>query len=462
MAADRTPTTRIGRTARIGGLVAGQSARVAGGKLLDKARTDDAKDRAQRKRTAAVVEQVVVQLGSMKGAAMKFGQVLSTVDLPGLEQEDSERIKARLADLRDNAPQVPFAKMEKLIASEWGRPISQVLSDLDENAIAAASIGQVYRGVTKDGDEVAVKVQYPGIAEAVESDLRNMNMLLPLFGRLAPGLDTAAVGAELRERITEELDYELEAQSQRQMVRAWRGHPLFRVPTVDTELSTQRVLVTEMVQGGQPFSDVKDLPEAERDRFAEIVFRFFYGCVTRLDLVCGDPHPGNFLRLPDGTVSFFDFGMMRKLPSGYSRRESRIFSAVRAQDIHGVAAGLRDLGYLPDGFDFPDELVYEHMRRTGAWMFEWPQPVRLSGESAHRLMEDVLSIGGDWRTMVRSFDLPPEALLMRRMENILFGVACDLRASADWGALWADFFLGEEYDTELGRLERGWALERAA
>lgn len=462
MAADRTPTTRIGRTAKIGGLVAGQSARVAGGKLLDKARTDDAKDRAQRKRTAAVVEQVVVQLGSMKGAAMKFGQVLSTVDLPGLEQEDSERIKARLADLRDNAPKVPFSKMEKLIAAEWGQPISRVLSDLDEEAIAAASIGQVYRGTTKDGDEVAIKVQYPGIAEAVESDLRNMSMLLPLLGRLAPGLDTAAVGLELRERITEELDYELEAQSQRQMVRAWRGHPFFRIPAVDTTLSTQRVLVTEMVQGGQPFSEVKELPEADRDRFAEIVFRFFYGCVTRLDLVCGDPHPGNFLRLPDGTVSFFDFGMMRKLPEGYSRRESRIFTAVRAQDVPGVAAGLRELGYLPASFDYPDELVYEHMRRTGAWMFDWEQPARLSGESAHRIMEDVLSIGGEWRSMVRGFDLPPEALLMRRMENILFGVACDLQASADWGALWAEFFLGEEYDTELGRLERDWALERAA
>ncbi|MTD42975.1 AarF/ABC1/UbiB kinase family protein [Conexibacter sp. W3-3-2] len=460
--ADRTPTSRFGRSARIGGLVAGQGARVAGGKLLDKARGDESRERAQRKRTAAVVEQVVVQLGSMKGAAMKFGQVLSTIDLPGLEQEDSERIKARLAELRDNAPKVEFSKMEKLMAAEWGQPVDKVLRELDREPIAAASIGQVYRGVTHDGDEVAIKVQYPGIAEAVDADLRNMKILLPLIGRLAPGLDTNAVAEELRERVTEELDYELEAQNHRRMARAWRGHPFVRIPAVDTSLSTRRVLVTEMIQGGQPFSAVKELPEADRDAFAEMVFRFFYGCATRLDLVCGDPHPGNFLRLPDGTVAFFDFGMMRQLPAGYSKRESVIFSAVRDEDAAGVARGLRDLGYLPDSFDFPDELVYEHMRRTGAWMFDWEPPVRLSGESAHRLMDDVLAIGGEWRSMVRGFDMPPEALLMRRMENILFGVACDLRAAADWGALWAEFFLDEPYDTEIGRLEREWALDRVA
>lgn len=462
MAGDRTPTTRIGRTARIGGLVAGQGTRFAGGKLLDKARTDEARERAQRKRTGAIVEQIVVQLGSMKGAAMKFGQVLSTVDLPGLEPEDSERIKERLAELRDNAPKVPFRKMEQLMVREWGSPVGRVLADLDETPIAAASIGQVYRGVTRDGEPVAIKVQYPGIAEAVESDLRNFQLLLPLLGRLAPGLDTGALGRELRERITEELDYELEAQSQRQMGRAWRGHPFVRIPRVHTDVSTQRVLVTEMIEDGEPFADVKARSDEERDRFAEIVYRFFYGCVTRLDLACGDPHPGNFLRLSDGSVAFFDFGMMRRLPEGYHRRESRVFAALRDGDAGGVTRALGDLGYLPDGWDFPDELLFEHMRRSGAYMFDWEQPARLSGASAHRLMEGVLDIGGDWRSMVRSFDVPPEGLLVRRMENILFGVACDLQAAADWGALWSEFFLGEPHDTELGLLEREWMYERAA
>ena len=462
MADDRTPTSRIGRTARIGGLVAGQGARAAGGRLLDKTRGDEARDRAQRKRTAAIVEQIVVQLGSMKGAAMKFGQVLSTVDLPGLEPEDSERIKARLAELRDNAPAVPFVRLERLMASEWGSPVSRVLAELDENAIAAASIGQVHRGVTREGRRVAIKVQYPGIAEAVEADMRNLMLLMPLLGRIAPGLDTAALGRELRERITEELDYELEAQSQRQMGRAWRGHPFVRIPGVHTDLSTRRILVTDLVEDGEPFAAVKERDEEQRDEFAEIVHRFFYGCVTRLDLACGDPHPGNFLRLPDGAVAFFDFGMMRRLPAGYARRESAVFSAVRGGDAAGVRRALDDLGYLPSGFDFADELIYEHMRRGGAYLFDWEQPHRLGAESARRLMEGVLSIGGDWRAMMRSFDVPPEAVLLRRMENILFGVACDLRAAADWGGLWAEFFLDEPRGGALARAEAEWALDRAA
>ncbi|MGI8846504.1 MAG: AarF/UbiB family protein, partial [Thermoleophilaceae bacterium] len=217
MTDDTRSNSGIGRTARMGGLVAGQGARVAGGRALDRVRSDDARSRAQRKRTATIVEQVVVQLGQMKGAAMKLGQVLSTIDLPGLEPEDAERIKQRLAALRDDAPAVGFDKLEKLMAKEWGDPVSRVLADVDPEALAAASIGQVHRGRTHEGVDVAIKVQYPGIAEAVETDLRNLGLLMPLLGRIAPGLDTKAVAAELRERVSEELDYELEAQSQRRI-----------------------------------------------------------------------------------------------------------------------------------------------------------------------------------------------------------------------------------------------------
>src|SRR4051794_6093049 len=146
----------------------------------------------------------------MKGAAMKVGQVLSTIEFPGMEDEGAERIQRRMAELRDNAPSVPWPRLEKLMAAEWGQPVSKVLADIEPDAMAAASIGQVHRATTHEGREVAVKVQYPGIAEAVDADLRNLGLLMPLLARLAPGLDTKALAAELRERISEELDYELE------------------------------------------------------------------------------------------------------------------------------------------------------------------------------------------------------------------------------------------------------------
>jgi predicted unusual protein kinase regulating ubiquinone biosynthesis (AarF/ABC1/UbiB family) len=175
---DGTPiSSRLRRTSRLGGLVAVQGGRIAGGRALDRVRSDEGRDRAQAARTADVVEQIVVQLGTMKGAAMKIGQVISTVEFPGMEAEAGERIQRRLAELRDAAPTVQWPKMEKLMVAEWGEPVAAVLADIEPEAMAAASIGQVHRATTRDGADVAVKVQYPGIAEAVEADLRNLRVL---------------------------------------------------------------------------------------------------------------------------------------------------------------------------------------------------------------------------------------------------------------------------------------------
>ena len=182
--------------------------------------------------------------------------------------------------------------------------------DFDEQAFAAASIGQVHRATTLDGDEVAVKIQYPGVAEAVETDLRNATLLLPLVKRLAPGLDAKALASEMRERISEELDYELEAQNQRRIGRLMRGHPFVLVPRVHTDLSTRRVLVSEYVDG-EGFEAVRRADEAQRDRYGEIVFRFHFGLLYRDRIGLGDPHPGNYLLTPDGRVCFLDFGLVR-------------------------------------------------------------------------------------------------------------------------------------------------------
>ena len=170
----------------------------------------------------------------MRGAAMKVGQVLSTIDFTALPEEEREEFKQTLAQLRDDVPPLPFKRLEKLLREELGEKPSAIFAEFDEEAFAAASIGQVHRAVTLEGGAVAVKVQYPGVAEAVETDLRNLSLLLPLVKRLAPGLDVKALYAELRERIAEELDYELEAQNQRAVARAHRGHPFALVPEVHT------------------------------------------------------------------------------------------------------------------------------------------------------------------------------------------------------------------------------------
>src|SRR2546421_4501368 len=211
--AGRLPKGRFARTARVGGLVTGQGLRWAGMRTANRIRTPQRAAAAQKQRTVALVQQLVDQLGQMRGAAMKVGQMISMVEFDGLPEDERDELQRNLAALRDNVPPVPFAKLEKLMRQEFGGPLHRTFSDFDERAFAAASIGQVHRAVTVDGEDVAVKIQYPGVAEAVETDLRNAMLLLPLIKRLAPGLDAKALATEIRERISEELDYELEAQN---------------------------------------------------------------------------------------------------------------------------------------------------------------------------------------------------------------------------------------------------------
>src|SRR5918996_6554352 len=256
--AEKPPTSRLSRSARLGGLVAGQSARWVGTRAANVARSPERADAATGERAAALARELVQQLGRMRGAAMKVGQVLSTIDFTAIPESEREEFKQTLAALRDDVPPLPWARIEKLVRDELGGPVSEFFADFEHEAFAAASIGQVHRAVTRDGAAVAVKVQYPGVAEAVETDLRNLGLLLPLVKRLAPGLDVKALAAELRERIAEELDYEIEAQNHRTVARAWRGHPFVHVPAVDTTRSSRRVLVTELLEGRR-FEEVKRL-----------------------------------------------------------------------------------------------------------------------------------------------------------------------------------------------------------
>src|ERR1700761_5535144 len=312
----RPPTrSRIARTARLGRVAVSGAGRMAGDRL-DARGTAEQQGRRRGDRVVAPIDALVDQLAVMRGAAMKAGQVLSTIEFPGLDEDQAAHLQARLASLRDNAPAVDWRQMRRVLEQEWGEPPERVLGSIEHRPAAAASIGQVYRARAQDGRELAIKVQYPGVAESVESDMRNLRLISPLLRQLMPGLEVSDVIAELRERTVEECDYELEASNHRRVARFWRGHPFVLVPPVDTELSRRRVLVTEWVDG-MSFEAVTAQPEAVRDRYAEIIYRFFYETARHLGLALGDPHPGNYLLSPDDRVAFFDFGMMRRLPPGY-------------------------------------------------------------------------------------------------------------------------------------------------
>ena len=454
--AGRLPTGRVARTARVGGLVTGQGLRWAGMRAANRVRTPERATAAENERTAALVHQLVEQLGQMRGAAMKVGQMISMVEFDGLPEEQRDELQRTLATLRYDIPPVPFARLEKLMHKEFGASLQRVFGEFDERAFAAASIGQVHRATTVAGDEVVVKIQYPGVAEAVETDLRNAMLLLPLVKRLAPGLDAKALAAEMRERIAEELDYELEAQNQRRIERLMRGHPFVRVPRVDLGLSTRRVLVSEYVVG-ERFEAVRRAGEAERDRYGEIVYRFFFGLLYRERIALGDPHPGNYLLCPDGRVCFLDFGLLRDVDAARIAAERAIALAVRDLDAAALKLALVTGDYLPAGrADAVDaNLALTLMRRATRW-YAVPGEHRFAPGHARRGTRDErpsVEQRAAMRTQVNQFTVPPDSVLIRRMHGIVAVVLEKLRAGADWGAIAAEYLHGATPATPLGRVE---------
>ena len=215
---------------------------------------------------------------------------------------------------------------------------------------------------------MAVKVQYPGIAEALESDMANAGIIVRLAKALAPGLDAKAVAGELRERVLEELDYEYEAQNQRAFARAYEGHPFIYVPKVHSRLSRRRVLVSEYVEG-RGFEEVKKLPQDERDIFGEIVFRFCFGSIYHLQHFNADTHPGNYLLMDDGRVAFLDFGMTKRLTPSRSCSSSAPWTRPRATIPRRCARRwTRSASSRPERIDA--ERLMEHVKFVGGWYLE--------------------------------------------------------------------------------------------
>jgi predicted unusual protein kinase regulating ubiquinone biosynthesis (AarF/ABC1/UbiB family) len=446
-------TGRVGRTAGVGGLVAGQGLRWAGTRLANLTRGEQARQRRTDERVAAIATQLARQLGQMKGAAMKIGQVLSTVELPGLSEEGQAEFRAALAELRDNAPTFGFDDIRGVVEADLGGPVDRFFAEFEPEAFAAASIGQVHRARTHQGEAVAVKVQYPGVAEAVEVDLRNLHLILRLVKRLAPGLDARAVGGEIRERIIEELDYELEAQTQREIARAYRGHPFAVVPEVLTRLSARRVLTTTLLEGRR-YEEVRELPEEERDRYGECVFRFFFSMPARTGLVLGDPHPGNYLLLGDRRVGFLDFGLARRIPAEHLELERGLAAAVDAGDGARVHELMTILGYLPEPDEFDPEQLLAQIRAGAGWLFE-PGFRRLDPDYAGSLIEEGGSTRSPHFESMKRQTVPPASLLMRRQEGLILVVLSDLRAGADWNAIAREYFAGDPPATALGEADAG-------
>jgi predicted unusual protein kinase regulating ubiquinone biosynthesis (AarF/ABC1/UbiB family) len=445
------PTSRIARSARIGRLAAGQGARQVATKTANVARSPQRRAAALERRQVEAAEQIVTALGTMKGAAMKVGQVLSFLDVGLVPEEYREEFQRKLGELRDAAPKVRFDDMRKVVESELGEPLGEVFADFDPDPIAAASIGQVYRAQLSDGRDVAVKVQYPRVAEAVRADMQNLGMILRVMRTIAPGIDVKATAAEIRERIHEELDYELEAANQRAMARIYAGHPFILVPPVVTELCRERVLVNEFVEG-RGFEEVMALDQPTRDRVAEIVFRFYFGSMYRHRQFSGDPHPGNFLLRDDGTVAFLDFGLFKRMPPELIEIELACQRAGAEGDAETLHRIWSETGFLarPDRFH-PERLLAQFIDAT--WWYVLDEEVQLESEIATQVMIDMSDPRSEHFGQMRHETLPADHLFGRRVEMLTLAVMSQLRARGNWHRIAREWMYGDDPVTDLGRAE---------
>jgi predicted unusual protein kinase regulating ubiquinone biosynthesis (AarF/ABC1/UbiB family) len=451
---DKIPTSRLRRTAVVGRLAAGQAVRQAGTAAANVARSDEGRRRALEKRHIDAAEQIVTALGTMKGAAMKLGQVLSFLDVGLVPEEYREEFQRKLGALRDAAPTVSFKDMRKVIEEELDDSIDEVFESFDEEPIAAASIGQVYRARLHDGRDVAVKVQYPGVAAAVRADMQNLGLILRVLKRIAPGIDAQGLAKEVRDRIDEELDYELEAQNQRSLARLFRGHPFIVVPDVVTRLSRERVIVSEFVTG-RGFEMLKVADKECRDRVGEIVFRFFVGTMYRYHQFSGDPHPGNFMLLDDGRMAFLDFGLFKRMKSEDIELELACQRAVVEDDPETLHRLLGQGGFLPrpERVD-KDELIA--FIREGIWWYTEDGEVELIPEIATHVLLETSDPRSSYFREMRHQDLRPEHLFGRRTEMLTLAVLAQLHAQANWHRIAREWMYGEEPVTELGRAEAEW------
>ncbi len=442
---EHSTSSRVSRGAALARLSASTSANY----LVSRLRGINDHDAAELRFHAATADKMLDLLGSMKGAAMKIGQLASFVDLD-LPPEAQATYHEVLAALRDSAPPADPAAIREVVTDQYGAPPEEVFAVWHDEPLASASIGQVHRARLLDGTAVVAKVQYPGVAEAIESDLANAELFAPMARMISPNLRIKPLMDELRDRMVDEIDYQREAQYQAAFHERYDGHPFIAVPRVLTDFCRPRIIVSEYVDGASFDAMARASTEAERQRHGEIIYRFVYGSLHRFRLFNGDPHPGNYLFPGDGRVVFLDFGSVKLFTSATRDAIRAQLHAVRTGDVGRLMELLAEAGFVDGRVRSLDS------HKLMAWFRMFNRPIlddeewTYTPEFAREVIRSTTDPRAGYLDLLRQLNLPPDYLLLNRIQWGVNSILGRLRATANWYRISDEFLADGHPSTDLG------------
>lgn len=398
---------------------------------------------------------VARELGNMKGALMKFGQLVGFI-MEALPPE----AQAALAVLQQDAPPMSPAAAEGVVRAELGAAPQHVFLDWQTTPVAAASVGQVHRAVTRDGRDVAVKVQYPGVGDAIETDLNNTEGMYRLVGAFAlKGLDTKGLVDELRARMTDELDYRLEAANQREFIAEFAGHPFVRIPAVDTATSTHRVLTTEWVEGIGFAEFLATASPAAKQRAGEGIWRFAQHAVLRARAFNGDPHPGNYRFTLDGQVTFLDFGLVKRWSEHEWEQLQPSLNAIIVQRDPGLLIdAMETAGFLKPGHGLEPELVYSYV--STPYRPYLTDEFAFTRDFVKEAMATIIDVRGPHAQVIEHLNMPPSFVILDRVVWGVNAILAKLEVTAPWRGMLLEYLHDAPPATPMGAAERDWLGRR--
>ncbi|MBY6412404.1 AarF/ABC1/UbiB kinase family protein [Rhodococcus sp. BP-252] len=428
----RRGSARTAKLARIPIGIAGRAAVGFGKKLAGGNREEIDSDLA-----AKAAEQLFSVLGELKGGAMKFGQALSVMEA-AVPEEFAEPYREALTKLQSSAPPLPAAKVHRMLDRQLGTAWRSRFESFDDTPVASASIGQVHRAVWTDGRDVAVKIQYPGADDALRADLKTMSRFASTFSAIFTGADVKPVLDELIARTEDELDYRIEADSQRAFAKEFADDPQFAIPRVVA--SAPKVLVSEWMTGTPLSSIIASGTADQRNDAGALLALFAFAAPARAGLLHADPHPGNFMLLPDGRLGVIDFGATAPMPNGLPPVLGRMVRLAREERFDELVALCVESGFVIPGRTVTAKEIADYLRpftdpiRTDSFHFTRSWLQKAAGTAA-----DFDS--AQFRT-ARALNMPAEHIMIFRVLGGLVGICAQLDAYAPYMAILTEWMPG--------------------